>query len=119
MPMLGAILTPHPPVLLSEVGKGREREIAATGRAMHDAAGRGGPGGDPMYSSWPRPTPSCTGTISISPPAAAQREICLPSARPQVHIEARYDGALRDEIVRRARAAGLEAGYLGPAGPGS
>ena len=38
MPMLGAILTPHPPVLLPEVGRGREREIAATGRAMRAAA---------------------------------------------------------------------------------
>ena len=38
MPMLGAVLTPHPPVLLPEVGKGREREIAATGRAMRTAA---------------------------------------------------------------------------------
>ena len=38
MPMLGAILTPHPPVLLPEVGRGREQEIAATSRAMHAAA---------------------------------------------------------------------------------
>ena len=38
MPMLGAILTPHPPVLLPEVGRGREQEIGATGRAMAAAA---------------------------------------------------------------------------------
>lgn len=38
MAMLGAILTPHPPVLLPEVGRGREREIEATGRAMATAA---------------------------------------------------------------------------------
>ena len=38
MPMLGAILTPHPPVLLPEVGRGREREIAATDHAMRVAA---------------------------------------------------------------------------------
>ena len=38
MPMLGAILTPHPPVLLSEVGRGKELEIDATDRAMHAAA---------------------------------------------------------------------------------
>lgn len=38
MPMLGAALAPHPPVLLPEVGGGREREIAATGRAMAEAA---------------------------------------------------------------------------------
>ena len=38
MPILGAILTPHPPVLLPEVGRGREREIGATGQAMRAAA---------------------------------------------------------------------------------
>ena len=38
MPMLGAVLTPHPPVLLPEVGCGREKEIDATGRAMAAAA---------------------------------------------------------------------------------
>ena len=38
MSMLGAIITPHPPVLLPEVGGGREREIAATDRAMRTAA---------------------------------------------------------------------------------
>ena len=30
MPMLGAVLTPHPPVLLPEVGKGEEKKISAT-----------------------------------------------------------------------------------------
>lgn len=38
MPMLGAILTPHPPVLLPEVGRGRECEINATGQTMRAAA---------------------------------------------------------------------------------
>ena len=38
MSMLGAVLMPHPPVLLPEVGRGRESEIAATERAMRAAA---------------------------------------------------------------------------------
>ena len=38
MPMLGAVLTPHPPVLLPEVGKGEEKKISATERAMCEAA---------------------------------------------------------------------------------
>lgn len=38
MPMLGAILTPHPPVLLPEVGRGQEQEIHATDSAMRTAA---------------------------------------------------------------------------------
>lgn len=56
MPMLGAILTPHPPVLLPEVGRGREQAIAATGRAMEKAA-KPSLSGTPMFSSSRPPTP--------------------------------------------------------------
>ena len=38
MPMLGAIAVPHPPVLLPEVGRGREQQIDATAQAMREAA---------------------------------------------------------------------------------
>lgn len=38
MSMLGAKSAPIPPVLLPEVGNGREREISATGNAMRTAA---------------------------------------------------------------------------------
>ena len=38
MPMLGAILTPHPPVLLPEVGRGQEQEIHATNTARRPKA---------------------------------------------------------------------------------
>ena len=38
MSILGAIITPHPPILLPEVGRGREREIEATQQAMRAAA---------------------------------------------------------------------------------
>lgn len=116
MPMLGAILTPHPPVLLSEVGKGREREIAATGRAMHDAAAeaaRWGP--DVLIVASPH-TILYGDYFHIAPGCGAEGDLSAFGA-PQVHIEARYDGALRDEIVRRARAAGLEAGTLGQRDP--
>ena len=38
MSMLGAVIMPHPPVLLPQVGRGREAEISATARAMEEAA---------------------------------------------------------------------------------
>ena len=40
MPILGAIIVPHPPVILPEVGRGREREIQATIDACRAAARR-------------------------------------------------------------------------------
>ena len=82
MPMLGAILTPHPPVLLPEVGKGREREIAATGRAMAEAAAevaRWAP--DVLIVASPHTI--LYGDYFRISPAAARRAPCPPSARPR------------------------------------
>lgn len=116
MPMLGAILTPHPPVLLPEVGKGREREIAATGRAMAEAAAevaRWAP--DVLIVASPH-TILYGDYFHISPGRGAAGSMSAFGA-PQVRIEARYDVPLRDEIVRRAQAAGLKAGTRGQRDP--
>ena len=116
MPMLGAILTPHPPVLLPEVGGGQEREIRATDRAMRAAAeeaARWAP--DVLIVASPH-TILYGDYFHIAPGCGAAGSMAAFSA-PQVRIEARYDGELRDEIVRRARAAGLEAGTEGQRDP--
>lgn len=36
--ILRAYVVPHPPVVLPEIGRGREEEIAATGKAMRQVA---------------------------------------------------------------------------------
>ena len=116
MPMLGAILTPHPPVLLPEVGKGREREIVATGQAMAAAAeeaARWNP--DVLIVASPH-TVLYGDYFHIVPGSGAVGDMSAFGA-PQVRIEATYDVPLRDEIVRRAQAAGLEAGTLGQRDP--
>lgn len=116
MPMLGAILTPHPPVLLPEVGKGQEREIAATDRAMRAAAAevaRWSP--DVLIVASPH-TILYGDYFHIAPGNGATGTMSAFSA-PQVRIEAQYDISLRDEIVRRAQSAGLEAGTLGQRDP--
>ena len=38
MSIVGAVIVPHPPLLLPEVGKGREAKIHATMEAMRRAA---------------------------------------------------------------------------------
>lgn len=116
MPMLGAVLTPHPPVLLPEVGQGREREIAATGQAMCAAAAevaRWNP--DVLVVASPH-TILYGDYFQIAPGRSAVGDMSAFGA-PQVRIEARYDAPLRQEIIRRAGDAGLKAGTLGQRDP--
>lgn len=116
MPMLGAVLTPHPPVLLPEVGRGREREIAATGRAMAQASeevARWAP--DVLIVSSPH-TILYGDYFHISPGSDAAGSMAAFGA-PQVRLEVAYDDPLRREIIRRAKQAGLQAGTLGQRDP--
>lgn len=116
MPMLGAVLTPHPPVLLPEVGRGREGDIAATGRAMEAAAAEVARW-DPEVLIVASPHTVLYGDyFHIAPGSGAAGDMSAFGA-PQVRIEARYDAPLRDELVHRAQAAGLEAGTLGQREP--
>lgn len=90
MPMLGAILTPHPPVLLSEVGRGKELEIDATDRAMHAAAeevARWEP--DVLIVSSPH-TVLYGDYFHISPGSSGVGSMTAFGA-PKVRIEAQYD----------------------------
>lgn len=112
MSMLGAILTPHPPVLLPQVGRGREAEIAATGRAMTEAAqeaARWQP--DVLIVASPH-TVLYADYFHISPGQGAAGGLSAFGA-PQVHVDVSYDAPLREELIRRAAQAGLPAGTLG------
>lgn len=116
MPMLGAWISPHPPVLLPEVGRGREREIAATGRAMAQAAAevaRWNP--DVLIVSSPH-TILYGDYFHIAPGVGAAGSMADFGA-PEVHIEATYDARLREEIIRRSDSADLQAGTLGQRDP--
>lgn len=116
MSMLGAIITPHPPVLLPEVGGGREREIAATDRAMRTAA--------ETVAAWqPDVIIVCSphtilyrDYFHIAPGDGAVGDMGRFGA-PEVRIQASYDTLLREEIIRRAEAEGLHAGTLGQRDP--
>lgn len=116
MSMLGAIITPHPPVLLPEVGGGREREITATDRAMRTAA--------ETVAAWQPDViiVSSPHTIlyrdyfHIAPGDGAVGDMGRFGA-PEVRIQASYDTLLREEIIRRAESEGLHAGTLGQRDP--
>lgn len=116
MPILGAILTPHPPVLLPEVGRGREREISATWDAMCEAAeevARWAP--EALVVASPH-TVMYSDYFHIAPGRGAAGDMSGFGA-PQLRIEAEYDAGLRAAIVEKAQAAGLDAGTLGQREP--
>lgn len=116
MPMLGAVVFPHPPVLLPEVGKGREREISSTGHAMAEAAGevaRWNP--DVLIIASPH-TVLYGDYFHIAPGSGAAGSMGAFGA-PQVRLEVGYDAPVREEIIRRAQRAGLQAGTLGQRDP--
>lgn len=109
-------MTPHPPVLLPEVGRGREKEIAATGRSMRAAADQvAGWKPDVLIVASPH-TILYGDYFHIAPGKAAVGDMTAFGA-PQVRIQVEYDTLLRDEIVRRAQQADLKAGTLGQREP--
>lgn len=116
MSMLGALLTPHPPVLLPEVGQGREREIAATGQAMQRAAAEVAKCQPEVLVVASPHTILYRDYFHISPGDDAEGDMARFGA-PQVRIGVHYDAALRQEIIQRAEAAGLAAGTLGERTP--
>lgn len=116
MPMLGAILTPHPPVLLPEVGKGREREISATGNAMREAAEEVARWKPAVLVVASPHTVLYGDYFHIAPGSGAVGSMAAFGA-PQVRMAVSYDAPLREEIIRRAESAGLQAGTLGQRDP--
>ena len=100
MSILGAIIVPHPPLIIPTVGCGREREVQATIDAYRTAA--------KQVAAW-------------------KPEVLIITSPHQVmyadyfHISpgrgAAGDTPLRREIVRCAEAAGLRAGTLGERDP--
>lgn len=116
MPMLGAVIMPHPPLVLPEVGKGMEQQIAATGNAMREAAAavaRWQP--DVLIVASPH-TVLYRDYFHIAPGRGAYGTMADFGA-PQVRIDVPYDAALREEIIRRAEGAGLQAGTFGERDP--
>lgn len=116
MSILGAVIVPHPPLIIPTVGRGREREVQATIDAYRTAAKQAA-AWDPevliitsphqiMYADY----------FHISPGRGASGNMSAFGAA-QTKLSAEYDGELRDEIIRRGEAAGLQAGTLGERDP--
>ncbi len=112
MSVCAAMMVPHPPLIIPEVGRGREREIGATVRAFRRAAETAaGLGPDTvviisphseMYRDW----------FHISPGSGAWGDFSQFQAR-RVRLEAAYDEPFVSELCSAAAAEGFPAGTDG------
>ena len=112
MPIVGAFILPHPPVILPEVGRGRERDIAATVRAFEACAAR-------IRALSPEAivvlSPHATAYqdyFHISPGAGAKGDMSRFGA-PEVKLTVRYDQPLAAAIADEAAKDGVSAGGAG------
>ncbi len=112
MAIPGAIIVPHPPLIIPAVGRGQENGIRATVEAYRAAAAR--------VAAW-EPDVLIVSTphsilysdyFHISPGDGASGDMSRFGA-PGARVETQYDTALRREAIRLAEAEGLAAGTLG------
>ena len=116
MSIIGAILVPHPPVIIPTAGLGQEREVQAT-IDTYRAAAKQAAAWEPevlivttphlvMYADY----------FHISPGKGVSGDMSAFGAA-QTRLAAEYDMELRKEIIHQAENAGIRAGTLGQTGP--
>ncbi len=112
MAIQGAIIVPHPPLIIPAVGRGQEQGIRATVEAYRAAAARvvaWEP--DVLIVSTPHSV-MYSDYFHISPGDGARGDMSRFGA-PGARLETAYDAPLRREAIRLAEAEGLDAGTLG------
>jgi len=116
MPITGAIIVPHPPIIIPSVGRGRETEVQATIDAYRAAAERAAAWmPDVLIVTSPHAV-MYADYFHISPGKGASGDMSAFGA-PQTRLQVRYDAGLRQELIRRVEAAGIRAGTLGERDP--
>jgi AmmeMemoRadiSam system protein B len=112
MPFLGAIVVPHPPLILPQVGRGGERQIAQTAEAYRRAAAfivAAAP--DTVILTTPHSI-LYQDYFHLSPGESAAGDMARFGA-PQVRLEVAYDAELTRAVSRRALSEGFPAGTQG------
>ena len=116
MPIVGAILVPHPPIIIPTVGRGREAEVQDTIDAYCAAARQAAAWSPEVLIVTSPHTAMYADYFHISPGKGALGDMSAFGA-PQTNLEVVYDAKLREELVRQAEAAGIQAGTLGEKDP--
>ena len=116
MCILGAVIVPHPPLIIPTVGNGREEEVQTTIDAYRAAA--------KQVAAWEPEVLIVTSPhqimyadyFHISPGRGATGDMSAFGA-PETKLAVEYDAPLRDEIIRCGESAGLQVGTLGQRDP--
>ena len=116
MSMVGAVILPHPPLIIPTVGRGQERQVQATIDAYRAAAKRVAEWTPEVLIVSSPHTVLYADYFHISPGSGASGSMASFGAS-QTRLEVKYDAELRQELVRQAEAAGLRAGTLGERDP--
>lgn len=106
MSIVGAIIVPHPPIIVPTVGRGREAEVQATIDAYHAAAKQVAAWAPEVLIVTSPHTVMYADYFHISPGTGASESMASFGA-PQTQLSVKYDAELRQELIRRAEAAGL------------
>lgn len=112
MAVKGAVMVPHPPLIIPDVGRGQEKAIQATINAYHKAAKK--------IASWKPDTVVVLSPHSImyadyfhiSPETGARGDFGQFRA-PQVKIQVQYDTELVEALSQEAEAREIPAGTMG------
>ncbi len=116
MPIIGACMVPHPPLIVPEVGRGEEKQIEATKAAyLRVAQELAALRPETVIVSSPHAT-MYSDYFHISPGSGAEGSLAQFRA-PQVRFRERYDEELVQAIERLADAEDFPAGTLGERAP--
>ena len=116
MPIAGAIIVPHPPLIVPSVGQGREREVQATVDAYRAAVRQVADWAPEVLIVTTPHSVMYADYFHISPGKGASGDMSAFGA-PQTRLEVEYDCQLREEVIRQAEAVNIRAGTLGEKDP--
>ena len=116
MSIPGAVIVPHPPLIIPAVGRGREEEVQTTIDAYRAAARQAAAWAPEVLIVTSPHQIMYADYFHISPGASASGSMAAFGA-PRTRLEVKYDAELRQEVIRQAEAADLQAGTLGERDP--
>ncbi len=117
MPLVGAFIVPHPPLIIPEVGRGEERKISKTVECYHEIARRiAGLRPDTIIITSPHSI-MYSDYFHISPGKKAKGSFRKYGAG-GVQLQADYDEEFVQALEACAERDGIEAGTLGEKDPG-
>ena len=112
MPITGAFMLPHPPIIMPQVGRGEEKKISKTISSFEEIARRvAALKPDTIVLTSPHSI-MYSDYFHISPGVSAQGDLGSFGA-PQVAVSARYDTWFIGELEKEAKSKGIPAGTLG------